>query len=187
MGGWGNWVMGIEKGTWWNEHWVFYKTDESQTLTSNNTLYVNWLNLNKIKKIGCSVWRSWCTIRSIDGNKWQKKMLCELLTSPIFYLNWEYNFLVRLTVLITPQKNFTTAAACDSSCLTPVQELSWCPIMGFHHLPHELALRTGEFTSLPRIHAASSLMRTLFTLHLPANNTGAVPSVCNVLPWLLKS
>ena len=40
VGGWGNWVMDIKEGTWYNEHWVLYKTDESLTSTSetNNTL-----------------------------------------------------------------------------------------------------------------------------------------------------
>ena len=41
--GWGNWVMDIGEGMCCNEHWVLYKTDESQTCTpeTNNTLYVN--------------------------------------------------------------------------------------------------------------------------------------------------
>ena len=45
--GWGgvNWAMGIEEGTWCNEHWVLYATDESLNSTheANNTLYVNKL------------------------------------------------------------------------------------------------------------------------------------------------
>jgi len=38
-----NWVMDIKEGMWYNEHWVFYKTDESLTPTSesSNSLYVN--------------------------------------------------------------------------------------------------------------------------------------------------
>ena len=36
VGEWGNWVMGIKEGTWWDEHWV---------------LYVGKLNLNKKYKI----------------------------------------------------------------------------------------------------------------------------------------
>ena len=41
-GGRSNWVMGIKKGIWCNEHWVLYATDESLNSTSvtNNTLYV---------------------------------------------------------------------------------------------------------------------------------------------------
>ena len=44
----GNWVMNVKRGTWCNEHWLLYKTDESMTSISetNNKLYVNYLNLN---------------------------------------------------------------------------------------------------------------------------------------------
>ena len=43
MGEWGAWVMDIEEGMWYNEHWVLCETDESQTSSSetNNTLDVN--------------------------------------------------------------------------------------------------------------------------------------------------
>jgi len=43
VGGWGNWVMGIKEGTWCDEHWVLYATDESLNSTpeTNKTLYVN--------------------------------------------------------------------------------------------------------------------------------------------------
>ena len=34
-GRWGNWVMGIKKGMWCDEHWVLYATDESLNTTSN--------------------------------------------------------------------------------------------------------------------------------------------------------
>ena len=49
VGVWGSWVMGIKEGTWWNEHWVSYATDESLNSTSetNNTLYVNWFQILK--------------------------------------------------------------------------------------------------------------------------------------------
>ena len=42
MGRWGNWGMGIKEGTWCNEHWVLYATDESLNSTSetNKVLYV---------------------------------------------------------------------------------------------------------------------------------------------------
>ena len=41
MGGLGNWVTGIKEGTWCDEHWVFYATEESLNSTSetNNTFY----------------------------------------------------------------------------------------------------------------------------------------------------
>ena len=29
MGGGGEWVMGIEEGTCWDEHWVLHVSDES--------------------------------------------------------------------------------------------------------------------------------------------------------------
>ena len=29
----GKWVMGIEEGTCWDEHWVLYVSDESQKST----------------------------------------------------------------------------------------------------------------------------------------------------------
>ena len=36
-------LMDIKEGTWYNEYWVLYKTDESMISISetNNTLYVN--------------------------------------------------------------------------------------------------------------------------------------------------
>ena len=42
MGGWGNWVIGIKEGTWWDEHWVLNTTDQSLKTTSetNDVLYV---------------------------------------------------------------------------------------------------------------------------------------------------
>ena len=45
MGGGGRakWVMGIKEGTCWDEHWVFYISDESLNSTPETiiTLYVN--------------------------------------------------------------------------------------------------------------------------------------------------
>ena len=37
----GKWVMGIEEGTCWDEHWVFYGSDESRESTpkTKSTLY----------------------------------------------------------------------------------------------------------------------------------------------------
>ena len=42
MGGWGNWVMGIKEGTWCDDHWVSYATDEllNTTFETNDVLYV---------------------------------------------------------------------------------------------------------------------------------------------------
>ena len=42
MEGQGKWVMGIEEGTCWDEHWVMYGSDESQDSTpeAKPTLYV---------------------------------------------------------------------------------------------------------------------------------------------------
>ena len=42
----GKWVMGIEEGTFWDEHWVLYVSDESQesipeAKTTLYTLYVS--------------------------------------------------------------------------------------------------------------------------------------------------
>ena len=63
--------MDIKEGTWWNEHWVLHKTNESLTSTSetNNTLYDNLLN--KIKWIQlsdsktCVIFsRPWCCHKS---------------------------------------------------------------------------------------------------------------------------
>ena len=45
--------MGIKKGTCWDEHWVFYVSDESlgSTPETNTTMYVNYLEFKlKIKK-----------------------------------------------------------------------------------------------------------------------------------------
>ena len=43
MGERGKWMMGVEEGTCWNEHWVFYVSDESLNSTpeTNVTLHVN--------------------------------------------------------------------------------------------------------------------------------------------------
>ena len=40
---WGKWVVGIEEGTCWDEHWVLYEIDESLGSTPEATtmLYVN--------------------------------------------------------------------------------------------------------------------------------------------------
>ena len=48
----GKWVMGIEEGTCWDEHWVLYVSDESQESTPKTkstlyTLYVGQLD-NKL-------------------------------------------------------------------------------------------------------------------------------------------
>ena len=53
MGGWGNWLMGTKEGTWCDEHWVLYATDEFLKCTSetNDVLYVCKLNLNFKKRI----------------------------------------------------------------------------------------------------------------------------------------
>ena len=39
----GKWVMGIEEGTSWDEHWALYVSDELQESTpeTKSTLYVN--------------------------------------------------------------------------------------------------------------------------------------------------
>ena len=41
-GGCGNWMMDIKEGTWCDEHWVFYATDEllNSTSETNDVLYV---------------------------------------------------------------------------------------------------------------------------------------------------
>ena len=43
VGGWGKWVMGIEEGTSWDEHWVSYVRDESlgSTPETKTVLSVN--------------------------------------------------------------------------------------------------------------------------------------------------
>ena len=52
----GKWVMGIEEGTCWDEHWVLYVGDESQESTpkTKSTLYIHCmlanLTINYIKK-----------------------------------------------------------------------------------------------------------------------------------------
>ena len=40
--------MGIKEGTWWDEHWMLYITDELLNTTSETkyVLYVGYLNLN---------------------------------------------------------------------------------------------------------------------------------------------
>ena len=41
-GGWVKWVMGIEEGTFWEEHWVSYVRDELLGSTeAKTTQYVN--------------------------------------------------------------------------------------------------------------------------------------------------
>ena len=50
-----NCVMGIKKGTWSNEYWVLYATDEPLISTSetNNTVFVNYIEFkykNFLKK-----------------------------------------------------------------------------------------------------------------------------------------
>ena len=39
----GKWVMGIEEGTCWDEHWMLYVSDESweSTPEAKKTLYVS--------------------------------------------------------------------------------------------------------------------------------------------------
>ena len=46
--GWGNWVTDIKEGTWCDERWVLYPTDDllNSTSETNNALYVGKLNLN---------------------------------------------------------------------------------------------------------------------------------------------
>ena len=62
MGEWerGKWVMGIEEGTCWDEHWVLYASDEPRESTPKtksilDTLYVgqfdNKLYLKNKKKV----------------------------------------------------------------------------------------------------------------------------------------
>ena len=51
-GGGGKWVMGMEEGTCWDEHWGLYLSDESRESTSKTkstlyTLYVSQLD-NKL-------------------------------------------------------------------------------------------------------------------------------------------
>ena len=48
--GWGDRVMGIKEGTWYDEHWVLYATDKLLNTTSetNDVVCVGLLNLNKI-------------------------------------------------------------------------------------------------------------------------------------------
>ena len=42
----GKWVMGIEEGTWWDEHWVLYVSNESQVSTpeAKSTLYTLYVS-----------------------------------------------------------------------------------------------------------------------------------------------
>ena len=48
MGERGKWVMGIDEGTCWDEHWVLYVRDESWESTpktnNNNTLYTLYVS-----------------------------------------------------------------------------------------------------------------------------------------------
>ena len=41
--GWTKWVMGIKGGICWDEHWVYYGSDESlgSTPETNTMLFVN--------------------------------------------------------------------------------------------------------------------------------------------------
>ena len=41
--GWAKWVMGINKGTCWDEHWMLYVSDEScnSVPETSTTLYAN--------------------------------------------------------------------------------------------------------------------------------------------------
>ena len=41
--GWAKWVMGIKEGTYCDEYWVLYVSDDSLNSTpeTNTTLYVN--------------------------------------------------------------------------------------------------------------------------------------------------
>ena len=49
FGGWRIWVMGIEGGTCWDEHWVLYVSDESWNPLLKPLLHrmLTNLNLNK--------------------------------------------------------------------------------------------------------------------------------------------
>ena len=42
----GKWVMSIEEGTCWDEHWVLYVTDESwdSTPETKSTLYILYVS-----------------------------------------------------------------------------------------------------------------------------------------------
>ena len=42
----GKWVMDIEEGTWWDEHWVLYVSDEpwESTPTTKSTLYTLYVS-----------------------------------------------------------------------------------------------------------------------------------------------
>ena len=42
----GKWVMGIEEGTCWDEHWVLYVSDESRESTpeTKSTLYMLYVS-----------------------------------------------------------------------------------------------------------------------------------------------
>ena len=46
MAGWDNWVMDIKEGTWSNENWVLYATDESLNSTPKLIIYYMLTNLN---------------------------------------------------------------------------------------------------------------------------------------------
>ena len=52
----GKWVMAIDEGTCWDEHWVLYVSDESQEFTHKTkstlyTLYVSQFDNNIFKTI----------------------------------------------------------------------------------------------------------------------------------------
>ena len=47
MEGWVKWVMGIKEGTFGDEHWVSYVSDESLGSTSETNTRYMLTNLNK--------------------------------------------------------------------------------------------------------------------------------------------
>ena len=51
MGGWAKWVMGIKKGTCWDERWVSYVSDESLGSTPESILHCMLTNLEFNKQI----------------------------------------------------------------------------------------------------------------------------------------
>ena len=46
MGRWVKWMMGIKEGTFWDEHWVSYVSDESMGSTPEARLHCMLSNLN---------------------------------------------------------------------------------------------------------------------------------------------
>lgn len=38
LGGWARWVMGIQEGIFWDEHWVWYVRDESLNSTPETSI-----------------------------------------------------------------------------------------------------------------------------------------------------